>query len=1562
MMKRILGLDLGTNSIGWALIQQDFENKQGEILGMGSRIIPMDQGTLGDFGKGIGVSQTADRTRFRSIRRLRERYLLRRQRLHRILNVLGFLPKHYAEQIDFENRLGQFLVGKEPKLAYQSVWNDNKEKMEFEFIFKESFEEMLEDFRLHQPQILVNRKGEHALIPYDWTIYFLRKKALKQKLTKEELSWIILNFNQKRGYYQLRGEEEESLKSVNEYVINLKVVQIEKGEVDRKNDKRHWYNVTLENGWIYTATFTAEPQWLGIEKEFLITEELDEEGNIKIVKDRRTDTDGKEKRKITPLPSFEEIDLMTKTEQDKIYKKIKAKTEITISNSGKTVGSYIYDTLLQNPKQKIKGKLVRTIERKFYKEELIAILKKQMELQPELFSDDLYTDCIRELYRTNEDYRISLSKRDFVHLFVDDLIFYQRPLRSQKSSISNCPLEFRAYKIKKKDERGNLVKDENENDIYELDENGKPKIKKEYLKAIPKSNPLYQEFRIWQWLYNLKIFRKEDDVDVTNEFVRSIDDYERLFAFLMGQKEVNHRDILNHFIVPVLQEKFPGAKTTALKKEIEKEIAKYRWNYVFDDTKEKEDEKSKKYPMNETAYLIRKRLEKVEGIAENSLSTEIEYKLWHIIYSVTDKVEYEKALKGFAQKNNLDETSFIGSFKSFPPFKSDYGSFSEKAIKKLLPLMRNGKYWKWEDIDTKTQNRISKLLTGEFDETIKNRVREKAEKLQLQTEMDFRGLPLWLAQYVVYDRHSEAEITGKWDSVNDLEEYIEDFKQHSLRNPIVEQVVTETLRVVRDIWKKYGNGEKDFLNEIHIELGRDLKNNTERRRQFANLVSDNEAANLRIKELLIELKENSDGKLYVEDVRPYSPKQQEALKIFEDGALSTDNVPEDVLKISKTAQPSKSELQRYKLWLQQNYRSPYTGNPIPLSKLFTHEYEVEHVIPQARFFDDGFSNKIICESAINKLKDKQLGLQFIKSHAGEIVQDGSKQFKIFTETEYRDFVKNNYAKNSSKRKKLLMEEIPDKMIERQLNDTRYISKFVVNVLSNIVRADDGKDEEYNSKNVLPGNGKITSALRQDWGLNDVWNELILSRFERMNLLTNSTVFTVWNDNYQKYLPTVPLEYAKGFSKKRIDHRHHALDALVIACATREHIQYLNNENAKSQKRHLQIGLAKKLRKMETIEVKRWKQDVNGVWKKSDETIRKEVPKDYIKPWETFTIDAKNALEKIVPSFKQNLRVINKTVNKYEKYVEKNGKLVKERVPQIKGDSWAIRKPMHEETVSGHVDLKWIKLGKGEIAAATRKSIDKSFGLEKIQKITDTGIQKILENYLKYRDNNPELAFSPEGLEELNRNITQFNKGKYHQPIFKVRLYEKGKGRFTLGQNGNKNQKFVQGAPNLFFAVYENKETKKRMFDIAPLNEVIEHQKLQESLGIPKAQRTSIPLKNILEERGKEVEVNFLFSLSPNDLVYMPKIDEIVNEIDFTHLTNERLRRIFMVNDFSATCYFSPNSLAKNIAPKEVDLNFDQKKNKLTGSFDTKTASFEGRQIKDYCIKLKIDRLGNISKA
>ena len=83
-MKKILGLDLGTNSIGWAVVSTNNEHQLERIEADGPRIIPMDAGTLGDFNRGNPISQTAERTRLRGARRLVERSLLRRERLHRV--------------------------------------------------------------------------------------------------------------------------------------------------------------------------------------------------------------------------------------------------------------------------------------------------------------------------------------------------------------------------------------------------------------------------------------------------------------------------------------------------------------------------------------------------------------------------------------------------------------------------------------------------------------------------------------------------------------------------------------------------------------------------------------------------------------------------------------------------------------------------------------------------------------------------------------------------------------------------------------------------------------------------------------------------------------------------------------------------------------------------------------------------------------------------------------------------------------------------------------------------------------------------------------------------------------------------------------------------------------------------------------------------------------------------------------------------------------------------------------------------------------------------------------
>lgn len=1481
-MKNILGLDLGTNSIRWALI--DGENHK--IIKAGSRIIPMDAATQGAFEAGNLQSQASVRTGFRGTRRLYERAALRRERLLRVLNVLGFLPEHFGDEIDFTEHPGKFKNHGEPLLPYRR----NREGKN-EFIFNDSFQEMLADFARNQPDLVADGRK----VPYDWTIYYLRKKALSKPIKREELAWIILNFNTKRGYYQLRGEEEETAAPKNEEYKVLEVSRVEQTDEDKKRRGIFWYEITYENGATQRKSGPVAPRKVGDKVELIVTTTIDRKGN-EVLKLR--------------APKADDWTLMKK------------RSENAILQSGKQVGEFIYDAILEQPDVKIRGKLVRVIEREFYKNELKAILDKQKEFLPELSNRELYNKCIRELYQNNEAHIASIKDKDFTDFFVNDIIFYQRPLKSKKSEISDCPYEHYQYVDK---ETGEVV--------------NKP------IKCIPKSHPLYQEFRLWQFVQNLRIYQKEKiiggklkmDVDVTNDFLKSEEDIVALFDWL------NERDSIS-------QEQFLKYKPFCLGKN----VSNYRWNYVED----------KSYPCNETHYAISKCLAKIDGAPV--LSTQQKLALWHILYSVDDVIELRKALASFATANGFEESSFVESFIKMKPFSSDYGAYSEKAIKKLLALMRTGKYWSPDAIDQRTRNRIANIIDGVSDESIATRVREKA--IRLHDVNDFRYLPLWLACYVVYDRHSESDDMQRWERPEDIDDYLRNtFKQHSLRNPVVEQVLGETLRVVRDVWKTYGT-----IAEVHVEMGRDMKANANERKRRSESISRNERTNQRIRLLLQEFVNPEYG---IEDVRPHSPSQQEILKIYEENALNNgEDVPDDIRLIADnlgnpTKSVSKSDMLRYRLWLEQKYLSPYTGRPIPLSKLFTPAYEIEHVIPQSRYFDDSLSNKVICESEVNKLKDRMLGYEFITKEGGRII-DGNlgEHIKIFTKDQYEAFVKQHYANNRTKMRKLLMEDIPDGFIERQLNDSRYIARKTIEILSKMVREEN--ETEATSKNVIVTNGSITDRLKKDWGLNDVWNDIVAPRFERLNQLTGTNDYGQWvNQGGKRYFQiNVPIAIAQGFSKKRIDHRHHAMDAIVIACATRDHVNYLNNKSAISSEKDMRYDLQHKL-------CEKVKTDAYGnyIWQ-------------FKKPWPTFTQDARTELTSIIVSFKQNLRVITKMTNYYCHYVD--GKKVVER--QKGSDGWAIRKSLHKATVSGVVRLQQTKkvrlaealknwhqikdkdirkaikeviamykrfdekailryfkdrkylVGGKDISrveiyylpaeadlSATRVSLDTSFDKKKIEKITDSGIRAILSRHLQEYKDDPKIAFTPDGIAEMNHNIKRLNNGHDHKPIQKVRVAEAFGMKFAVGYRGNKSKKFVEAdkGTNLFFAVYADADG-NRIFKSIPFNEAVERMK------------NNLPVAPAEDEVGNKL----LFTLSPNDLVYIPEEGEHVDKIT-------DLSRVYkMVSASGNQCFFNPYSIAYPI-----------KDTTELGSNNKAEKSWFGTMIKQSCVKLSVSRLGFITK-
>lgn len=945
----------------------------------------------------------------------------------------------------------------------------------------------------------------------------------------------------------------------------------------------------------------------------------------------------------------------------------------------------------------------------------------------------------------------------------------------------------------------------------------------------------------------------------------------------------------------------------------------------------------------------------------------MEEKLWHILYSISDKNELQKALQHFADKNKLGH-KFVDTFQQIPPFKKDYGSYSAKAIKRLLPLMRMGKYWHPESIDNTTLTHIHQILNGEKDEVTASRIKGKA--IHLDNLSSFQGLPTWLACYIVYNRHSEIKNITKWQQPSDIDAYLQSFKQHSLHNPIVEQIIMETLRTVRDIWKQIGH-----IDEIHVELGREMKNPADKRKKLTQQIQENENTNLRIKALLTEF---VNPEFEIENVRPHSPSQQDLLRIYEEEVLneSAKNMPEDIATILKKfnetdakKRPSTSDVLRYKCWLEQKYRSPYTGAMIPLGKLFTPAYEIEHIIPQSRYFDDSFTNKVICEAEVNKLKGNMLGYEFIKNNSGKIVELGfGQKVKIQTVEDYELFVKEHYSYNPVKMKKLLMEDIPEQFIQRQLNDSRYISKFIKSLLSNIVREEG--ESEATSKNIIVCTGGVTDRLKKDWGVNDVWNKIILPRFLRLNEITNSNLFTTTNTN-NKIIPTMPLALQKGFNKKRIDHRHHAMDAIVIACANRNIVNYLSNESASKNAKISRLDLRQ-------ILCTRTKPDTFGNYQ-------------WIinKPWETFTQDVHTILENMIVSFKQNLRIINKTTNHYFRY--QNGKKV--QCVQETGDCWAIRKPMHKETVYGEINLRKIttvplksalenpqrivekdlkkkikellqqglnekqikkyfeenkdtwqdvnlkkiqfysftKEGK-ERFFASRESLDTSFNNKKIEeKVADTGIQQILLHHLEQNNNDPNQAFSPEGIEWMNKNIISLNNGKWHQPIYKVRTYEQAE-KFTVGQTGNKSEKFVEAAKgtNLFFAIYETEH--KRSFASVSLNVVIERLKKGLSLA-PENSKGNLPK----------------YVLSPNDLVYVPTQEEIKCGHINQPIQKDRIYK--MVSCTEGECHFIPYFVANPII-QTIELGSNNKAQK----------SWQNEMIKEICIPIKIDRLGNITSS
>ncbi|KWW29103.1 MAG: hypothetical protein AUK63_1659 [bacterium P3] len=393
-------------------------------------------------------------------------------------------------------------------------------------------------------------------------------------------------------------------------------------------------------------------------------------------------------------------------------------------------------------------------------------------------------------------------------------------------------------------------------------------------------------------------------------------------------------------------------------------------------------------------------------------------------------------------------------------------------------------------------------------------------------------------------KHSEQSLTREENKNRPLKDHLEQLPKNSLRNPVVEKILNQMVNVVNSIIDTYGRPD-----EIRIELARELKNNALGRQAIFEAINRNTKESERIQQIL----KKEFGLTHV----------------------------------------SRNDIIRYRLYQElsgNGYKTLYSNIYIPQEKLFSKEIDIEHIIPQARLFDDSFSNKTLEYRDVNIKKSNTTAIDFVRNEYGE---NEVEQYK----KRVNDLLKSG-AISQAKAKKLKMTEaeIPNDFIERDLRNTQYISRKAQEMLRDVARV------------VTATTGSVTDRLRQDWQLVDVMQELNWDKYERQGLTT------VINGRDGQQIRRI-TDWTK-----RNDHRHHAMDALTIAFTKPAYISYLNHLNARSED------------DIRSIERRFLERDANGHLR-------------FISPIaHNFRSEAKRHLEMILVSIKAKNKVVTRNNN------------------------------------------------------------------------------------------------------------------------------------------------------------------------------------------------------------------------------------------------------------------------------------------------------------------------------
>lgn len=581
-----------------------------------------------------------------------------------------------------------------------------------------------------------------------------------------------------------------------------------------------------------------------------------------------------------------------------------------------------------------------------------------------------------------------------------------------------------------------------------------------------------------------------------------------------------------------------------------------------------------------------------------------------------------------------------------------------------------------------------------------------------------------------------------------LLKHLPQIQKNELRQPVVEKILNQLVNIVNALLEKEGT-----IDEIRVELARELKQSKDERNEAFRRNNQNERLN---KEL-------------AEHIKKYG------------------------------LTPTRNRIMKLKMWEESEHSCMYCEQPVdPVEFLKGADVEREHIIPRGLLFDNSFTNLVCSCRRCNSKKGMRTAYDFIADDKGQEgleayidrINDLFNKKKISRSKLNRLLVSYKaYISRKAKGKETEEDkELWENFIDRQLRQSQYIAKKSVEMLQQVC------------KNVYTTSGSVTDFVRHQWGYDEILHDLNFERFKKAGLTAMVKQLHSGKE--------VEVERIMDWTK-RLDNRHHAVDALTIACTTQGMIQRLNTLNASRD---------------EMLE------ELNSKDQRVVDPERSMLEKwIFVQPHISY-VEAKNEIDKIVISQRPNTRI---TVPG-KRYVNKNGKRT-----LVQTDIIVPRGALHAEFVYGRIlkqeadgvtmtpqYVRKYKLGIGaqgflfngkefykeELKKDNKTGLSKIVVTDKImdvlEKIVDGGIRKrILERlnrgFEEGTDYRANVAKALANLKNLDEDPIYSDDAKT-RPIRTVRKYVSSSTMVAVRKDGNgKPMSFVEPDGNHHVAFYKD---------------------------------------------------------------------------------------------------------------------------------------------------------------